>query len=216
MEDAGHQVVVSSNSLESCWKLYQLRPNLVILDMVTPTKDDEEICRRVREISDVPIVGLIPRGDEVGELKALAWGVDLCIFKPFSEPLLLARCYALVRRCGQSNVANKQTVTIGKLHIDLGKQEAFLNGEPLDLSPTEFRLLAALATRPGQVVPHRVLLSEVWGSQYADEDIYLKLYICYLRQKIESDPRQPAYILTRRGVGYYLNDRAGCSEVFSA
>ncbi len=216
LEDSGHQVEVASDGVESLQRLFQFRPDLVIIDVWKPGVLGWELCRRIREVTGIPLLILKSKGDDATELQALAWGADLCVDKPFSPALLLARAHALIRRWRLAGMAGQQAVTVGSLQINLDRHEVTLAGKPLDLSPTEFRLLSALAARPGQVVPHRELLSEVWGSEYSAEDVYLKLYICYLRQKIEDDPSQPQYILTKRGVGYCLNDRVSLMEARGA
>ena len=207
LEEGGYQVQVAGNGLDGLQRLYQWRPDLVILDVMMPRMDGWETCRRIRELSDVPILMLTAKGGEADELKGLRGGADLYMAKPFAVSVLLARVEALLRRSRlASPPARDHVVTAGDLRIDLARHEVTLAGQPIDLSPTEFRLLATLASRPGEVVPHRELLTQVWGPEYAGEDLYLKLYICYLRQKIETDPSHPRYVILKRGVGYYLGD----------
>jgi len=127
--------------------------------------------------------------------------------------VLLARVEALLRRYRMNGNGSKpRVVEVGELRIDLGRHEVRAADRPVELTPIEFRLLAALAERPGQVVPQAELLTRVWGSDFASERLYLKLYIRYLRRKLEADPSNPRYILTRRGVGYFLDDGKGVGD----
>lgn len=213
LEDAGYQVRVASNGLEGLQQLYGWRPELVILDLVMPRMDGWVACQRIREVSDVPIVMLTAKEGESHELNGLRVGADLYMTKPFTVSVLVARVEALLRRTQlASGLPRQMVVRTKRLQVDLSKHEARLDGRLVDLSPTEFRLLAALASKPGEIVSHRDLLTQVWGPDYVNEDLYLKLYICYLRQKLEVDPSHPRYILTKRGVGYYLNDTVSTEE----
>ena len=216
LEEAGYQVQVARNGLEGLQRLYQWRPDLVILDLMMPRMDGWLTCQRIREVSDVPIMILTAKEGEHYELNGLQVGADLYVTKPFTLSVLVARVEALLRRSRLASGAPRQTsVRTGHLEIDLRKHEVRLDNHPVDLSPTEFRLLAALASRPGEVISHRELLTQVWGQEYVNEDLYLKLYICYLRQKIERDPSHPKYIITKRGVGYYLNDSVSAEDAKS-
>ncbi len=213
LEEAGYQVRVASNGLEGLQSLYQWRPDLVILDVMMPKLDGWLACQRIRELSDVPIMILTAKDGESNELNGLSVGADLYMTKPFALTVLVARVEALLRRAKLTpGTAKHAVVSTGHLEIDLSKHEVRWDGQALDLSPTEFRLLAALASKPGTVIPHRELLTQVWGPEYVNEDLYLKLYVCYLRQKIESDPSHPRYIITKRGVGYYLNDSVSLED----
>ena len=213
LETAGYKVAVAHNGLEGLQQLFHWRPDLVILDVMMPRMDGWETCRRIREVSEVPIILLTAKSGDANELRGLHGGADLYMTKPFAISVLVARVEAMLRRSKMAAPRVKPSVvTVGDLRVDLARHEAHLAGRPLELTPTEFRLLAALATMAGEVVTHRELLTQVWGPEYAGEDMYLKLYIRYLRQKIEKDPARPAYIVTRRGVGYYLNDGATSPE----
>jgi two-component system KDP operon response regulator KdpE len=203
----GYQVASAANGRDALRQLHHWRPELVVLDLLMPDMDGWETCRRIREVSDVPVLMLTAKTGEINELRALNEGVDMFMTKPFSVQLFLARVESLLRRSRSTFRAQEQSILrVGDLEIDLWKHTVALAGAPVDLSPTEFRLLSALASRAGRVVSHHELLSEVWGPDYADQDPYLKLYIRYLREKLEADPARPSHILTRRGMGYYLND----------
>lgn len=211
LEEEGYEVQVALNGMEGLRRLYQWRPDLVILDVVMPGMDGWSACQRIREVSEVPVLMLSIRDGDSNELKGLQVGADQYMSKPFSMAVLLARVEALLRRSRltPSSVTHDATLAIRDLRIDLAKHEVSLEGKQIDLSPTEFRLLVALAAKPGFVMTHKELLTRVWGPEYAEEDLYLKLYVRYLRQKIEKDPSDPRYILTKRGVGYYLSDGGG-------
>lgn len=207
LQEAGYQVQTAANGLEGLRRMYRWQPDLVILDVMMPQMDGWEACQRIREISDVPVLMLTAKTGEANELKGLREGADHYMTKPFLVSVLVARVEALLRRSRLHQGNSKPTVvTVGDLKIDLARHEVTLANRRIDLTPIEFRLLAALAAKPGQVIPHPELLTQIWGPDYSGESLYLKLYIRYLRQKIEKDPGNPRYILTRRGVGYCLDD----------
>jgi DNA-binding response OmpR family regulator len=210
LTEAGYEVHIAANGVDGLHELYQWRPDLVMLDVMMPRMDGWETCRRIRELSAVPIVMLTAKSALPDEVKGLNIGADLYITKPFVIEVLIARIEALLRRSRLAmEQPRRQNIVCGELVIDEAKHEVVLAGRSIDLSPTEFKLLAALAQRAGEVVTHRELLAQVWGPEYVGEDLYLKLYIRYLRQKIEANPSNPTYILTRRGVGYCLSDSNG-------
>lgn len=216
LEEVGYLVQVAGNGLEGLQRLYEWRPDLVILDLVMPRMDGWLTCQRIREVSDVPIVMLTVKGGDAHELNGLRVGADLYMTKPFAVSVLVARVEALLRRTQLASGLPRQTlVRTKRLQIDLSKHEVRLDGRIVDLSPTEFRLLMALASRAGEVISHRELLTQVWGPEYVNENLYLKLYIYYLRQKLEENPAHPQYIVTKRGVGYYLNDTVLAEEAKS-
>ncbi len=206
LESEGYEVQIARNGLEGLQRLFQWRPDLVILDALMPRMDGWETCQRMREVSDVPILMLTAKSGEAEELKGLRAGADQYITKPFAFPVLLASIRAILRRSRLTpQPVERKSIEAGRFQIDLARHEAFRDGRKLSLTRTEFRLLAILASRAGEVVTHRELLEQVWGPEYVDQDSYLKIYIRYLRQKVEGDPGQPAHILTKRGVGYYFS-----------
>jgi DNA-binding response OmpR family regulator len=205
-EEAGYRVDTAGNGMEGLHKLMEWDPDLVVLDLVMPRLDGWETCRRIREISSVPIIMLTGVVGADNELKGLYEGADIYMTKPFSIPILIARVDALLRRT-QGTLAHptKQVANVGDLQINLAERAATMYGQPLDLSRTEYRLLVTLAVSPGRVIPNEELIRQVWGDcQIGDQEQYLKLYIHYLRRKIEEDPAQPRYIRNRRGIGYML------------
>jgi len=199
----GYQVLVAKNGLEGLQKLYDERPSIVLLDIAMPRMDGWEVCRRIRELSDVPIVILTARVQEEERVKGLKLGADDYVVKPFSLKELEARLEAVLRR---SRAARPQRTGIvfanEALVIDADRLTVTRDGKHLDLTPTELRLLMLLAENVGRVLAHRQILEKIWGAEYADDLDYVKLFIYRLRRKIEVDPQNPAYILSERGIGY--------------
>jgi DNA-binding response OmpR family regulator len=210
LEREGFEVIAALSGAEALRKAYESRPDLVILDIMMPQMDGWVTCRRLREIADMPIIMLTAKGGELDVVRGLDLGADDYITKPCSSEELKARIRALLRRSLSAEKTDWQAAyDDGWLMIDLSRQQVAVNGEPIDLTPTEFRLLSCLVQRNGQVVPHKELLTEVWGPEYSDQVSYLSVYIRYLRQKIEQNPSQPNYILTKWGMGYRF---AGAEE----
>jgi DNA-binding response OmpR family regulator len=199
----GWQVLVARNGLEGLQKLYDERPNVVILDIAMPKMDGWEVCRRIRELSDVPIVILTARVQEDERVKGLKLGADDYVVKPFSLKELEARVDAVLRR---ARTAKPQKIGIlfanEELVIDADRLMVTRAGKHIDLTPTELRLLLLLAENVGRVLTHRQILEKIWGAEYADDLDYVKLFIYRLRRKIEADAENPAYIISERGIGY--------------
>ncbi len=205
LEEAGYDVTVARDGLEALKLVQQGQPDLVILDVMLPQMDGWEACLHMRETSDVPILMLTAKDEEGNKLRGLQGGADIYMTKPFDLAVLVAQVGALLRRSRLAAGLPKHVeVAVGDLRVDLPRQQVTRAGQPIELTPTEFRLLATLASRAGEVVPHQELLTQVWGPEYLEEEAYLKLYVWYLRQKVEEDPSHPRYILTKRGRGYYL------------
>lgn len=180
-------------------------PDLVILDVMIPKMDGWTVCERIRDISDVPIIMLTAKGEERDRLRGFRLGVDDYVVKPFSSPELVARVGAVLTRSRRALPDTRTTPIVrGEIVIDLVEPRVTRGGQPVRLSPTEFRLLAALAEKPGHTVSPKELLARVWGSEYADDVENVKRYIHYLRQKLEDDVEHPRLIMTERGFGYYL------------
>ena len=206
LEREGYKTVVASSGVEGLQKAYSNQPNLVILDIMMPGMDGWVTCRRLREISDVPIIMLTARGMEADVVKGLELGADDYIVKPFGTKVLLARIHALLRRTDASATKKPPIYSDGELTVDFVKRVVMVRSERVDLTPTEFKLLSNFVQNEGRVLPHSYLLTQVWGPEYVDEVNYLKLYVRYLRQKIEKDPSNPDYILTEWGVGYRFRE----------
>lgn len=208
LERENFRVFTAVNGKEGLQRTYSVQPDLVILDVMMPGMDGWEVLNRMREMSDVPIMMLTAKGRETDIVRGLGLGADDYITKPFGTAELVARVQALLRRNRTSSSSRRTRYQDNGLNIDLDRHEVCVKGQPVDLTPTEFRLLSVLVQNAGKVVPHRVLLTQVWGEEYANEVHYLKLYIRYLRQKLEESPSNPRYILTEWGIGYRFRDSA--------
>jgi len=209
LERKNHRVVVATSGRDGLQKAYQARPDLILLDIMMPGMDGWEVCRRLRELSTVPIIMLTARSVTGDVVKGLESGADDYLTKPFSSSELDARIQAVLRRSDNPDHPSKSRSSFysnGYLTIDFDRRVVKVHGESIDLTPTEFKLLSTLVRNEGRVLPHRYLLTEVWGPEYADEVDYVKLYVRYLRLKIEEDPSEPVYIQTEWGIGYRFSE----------
>jgi two-component system KDP operon response regulator KdpE len=183
-------------------------PDVVVLDLGLPDIDGIEVCRRVREWSDVPIVVLSAEGSEARKVLALDEGADDYVTKPFSTAELLARIrVALRHRKDEASPDDDAVLRVGDLEVDQARHVVEVSGRKVDLTPKEFAFLALLARWPGRVLTHRTILQEVWGPEYGSESQYLRVYASQLRKKLDDDPAQPR-LITEPGVGYRLVDPA--------
>lgn len=212
LENEGFATLTASDGQEGLRLVFEQRPNLVLLDIMMPGLDGYEICRRIREATDVPIVMLTARNREEDIIRGLELGADDYIVKPFRAGEFLARVRAALRR-GQLNLAGVdalQDYEDGWLNINIPTRTVIVQGQPASLSATEFNLLALLLQNWGRIVESDEILRSVWGPEYLDEIAYVRVYISHLRQKIEPDPAQPTYIQTERQVGYrFIRQDAG-------
>jgi two-component system KDP operon response regulator KdpE len=201
-----YEVHAAANGVEGLRKLFDLRPDLVVLDVMMPQLDGWETCQRIRDMSTVPIIMLTARGQEAERVKGLELGADDYVAKPFSLKELEARIEAVLRRTkGHESMHRPKVLYMAdELIIDSESWEVRLRGDRVELTSTEARLLFYLAENAGRVLSHRQILTEVWGPEYIDNLDYTKLFIWRLRQKIEDDPSHPRYILTERGIGYRM------------
>lgn len=207
LELEGYRVSEAVNGMEALEKVRDELPDLVLLDVMMPDMDGFETLEHIREISNVPVIMLTVKGEEEDKVRGLELGADDYVTKPFSPRELSSRVKALLRRTDMPPPVEKTTVEIDdRLSIDFQRHEVWVEGERVKLRPTEYRLLYHLVNNAGWVMSHETLLSKVWGPEYRDEIQYLRLYVNYLRQKIEVDPANPKYILTERGVGYRFVD----------
>lgn len=205
LRQAGYRPVTAPSGVAGLQACYEHHPDLVILDVMMPKMDGWTVCERLREISDTPIILLTAKGEERDRLRGFRLGVDDYVVKPFSFAELVARVGAILARSRRTAPqASPPPLVRGEVIIDLQERRVTRAGQTIHLTPTEFRLLAALAERPGHTLSPETLLSRVWGDAYADEVENVKRYIHYLRQKLEADPDHPRLILTERGFGYYL------------
>jgi two-component system KDP operon response regulator KdpE len=205
LENEGFSALTCSDGPEGLRVAFDSRPDLVILDVMMPKVDGWEMCRRLREVTDVPILMLSARTAERDVVKGLVLGADDYVCKPFGVSELVARVQACLRRAeSPQSMEESAILESGPLAMNLARRRVTVKGEPVELTPTEYRLLCHLLRNRGRVVGHRTLLREVWGPEYGDELEYLRLYISYLRRKIETDPAEPEIIKTAWGEGYYL------------
>jgi DNA-binding response OmpR family regulator len=203
LEHDGFDVVEAQNAMEALQQLRNTLPDLVLLDIMLPDIDGLETLRMIREFSQVPIIMVTAKGEEDDRVRGLELGADDYIAKPFSPRELASRIRAVLRRneAPRSSVHGPLEID-GRLKIDFDRREIWVEGRQVTLRPTEFRMLYHLVQNAGRVITHDQLLAKVWGYEYREETHYLRLYINYLRQKLEKDPAHPEYILTERGVGY--------------
>jgi two-component system KDP operon response regulator KdpE len=207
LEADGYWVSEAYNGLEALQQVRENLPDLVVLDVSMPELDGFETLKEIRKISDVPVIMLTVRGEEVDRVRGLDLGADDYVTKPFSPRELASRIKAVLRRTAKAPPVDKTLLVIDEdLAIDFPRREVIVRGKRVKLRPTEWRLLYHLVNNAGWVMTHEMLLSKVWGHEYRDEDHYVRLYITYLRKKIEPDPAHPKYILTERGVGYRFVD----------
>lgn len=198
-----YQVVTAANGLEGLRTLYNERPDVVILDIAMPKMDGWEVCRRIRELSNVPIVILTARVQEDERVRGLRLGADDYVVKPFSLKELEARLEVVLRRAQAAKPVKEGIIFVNEeLVIDVDRMVVTRQGKSLDLTPTELRLLFFLVENKGRVLTHRQILENIWGAEYSDELGYVKLFIYRLRRKLEVDPENPRYILSERGIGY--------------
>jgi len=177
-------------------------PELVILDVSMPGLDGWRVLARIRATSRVPVIMLTARGDEPDVLRAFAGGADDYVTKPFSFAQLAARVRALLERATGDRADSGTVLRSGDLEVDVDQHRVLRGGESVDLTPTEFRILATLIHEPGRVYSARQIVTAVWGAEYADDTGYIRRYVWHLRQKLERDPRHPRYIVNERAIGY--------------
>lgn len=207
LELEGMRVATASNGREAIERARDDMPDVVLLDVMMPVMDGFEALRRLRQFSQVPVLILTAKDEEEDRVRGLELGADDYIGKPFSHRELVSRIRAVLRRHYATPPAPQTLVQVDdRLSIDFARREVLVSGERVNLRPTEYRLLYHLVQHAGYVQTHEMLLTKVWGPEYREESHYLRLYVTYLRQKIEIDPSNPKYILTERGVGYRFVD----------
>jgi DNA-binding response OmpR family regulator len=207
LEHDGFIVIEAFNGKQALQRLRDATPDLILLDIMMPDLDGFEVLQMIREINNVPVIMLTAKGEEDDRVRGLELGADDYITKPFSPRELVSRVKAVLRRTeGVSGGMHGLIQVDERLKIDFDRREIWLEGMIVKLRPTEYRLLFHLVQNAGWVISHDQLLAKVWGYEYRDEPHYVRLYINYLRQKLEKDPSNPKYILTERGVGYRFVD----------
>jgi len=207
LELEGYQVSTAANGTEALAKVREELPDLVILDVMMPEMDGYETLERIRQVSSVPVIMLTVKAEEEDKVRGLELGADDYVTKPFSPRELASRVKAALRRAEMPSPGQKTTLVIDEdLVVDFQRREVLVRGKRVKLRPTEYRLLYHLVNNAGWVMTHETLLSKVWGYEYRDDTQLLRLYVTYLRQKIEPDPAHPKYIFNERGVGYRFVD----------
>ncbi len=203
LKRAGYETTVASDGKDGLRHFYGDRPDLVVLDVAMPVMDGWQVLERLREVSDVPVLILTAASQERDKLRGLRSGADDYITKPFSGEELLARVEVALRRAASSVEESGNTSYVdAEISIDFPKHEVFARGEPVELSPTEFRLLTVLTRNANQVLSQDQLLDEVWGREYVGSLDVVRLYVGYLRRKVERDHEAPTLVETVRGFGY--------------
>jgi DNA-binding response OmpR family regulator len=205
----GYEVVGAMDGQEALDRFGEERFDLVVLDIMLPKLDGIEVCRRLRTRSQVPIIMLTAKGDEVDKVAGLEMGADDYITKPFSVREFRSRVRAALRRAEmrQGEPVAQEPITAGDLHIDFERRAVTARSEQVRLTYVEFEILAALARAPGRVMTRESLLERIWGDSAFRDPRTIDVHIRHLREKIEADPRSPEYLFTVRGVGYRFRDR---------
>jgi DNA-binding response OmpR family regulator len=207
LEHDGFLVIEAYRGMDAIKVLREQLPDLVLLDVMMPDIDGFEVLRMIREVSTVPVIMLTAKGEEDDRVKGLEMGADDYITKPFSPRELTSRAKAVLRRIESAGTGGGEVIEVDEhLKMDFGRREIWLDGKLVKLRPTEYRLLYHLVQNAGWVLTYDQILSKVWGYEYRDEPHYVRLYVNYLRQKLEKDPANPKYILTERGIGYRFVD----------
>ena len=207
LEMEGFRVISATNGYQALEKVVRETPGLVILDVMMPDMDGFVTLRKIREISQVPVIFLSVKGEEFDRVRGLDLGADDYMTKPYSPRELISRIKAVLRRTEPKSIAGGSEIIVDTdLRFNLDQRKVIVRGKEVLLRPTEYRLLYQLVTNPGKLLTHEILLSRVWGPEYRDDDQYVRLYVGYLRQKIEEDPKNPKYILSERGLGYRFKE----------
>lgn len=217
LEHDGFRVVEAYNGTQAMDRLRTALPDLILLDVMLPDLDGFEVLKMIRSISSVPVIMVTAKGEEDDRVRGLELGADDYVTKPFSPRELVSRVRAVLRRSDMSGESTHGLIEVDeRLKLDFDRHEIWVNGQLVNLRPTEYRLLYHLVQNAGWVLSHDQILTNVWGYEYRDQPHYVRLYINYLRQKIEEDPSNPKYILTERGVGYrfvdFRREKAGEKE----
>jgi DNA-binding response OmpR family regulator len=205
----GYEVVEAMDGQEALDRFAEERFDLVVLDIMLPKLDGIEVCRRLRTRSQVPIIMLTAKGDEVDKVAGLEMGADDYITKPFSVREFRSRVKAALRRgsmSGQQQLSDNAPIKSGGLEIDFERRSVELDGKPIQLTYVEFEILAALAGTPGRVFTREMLLEHIWGDSTYRDPRTVDVHIRHLREKLEADPKEPEYLFTVRGVGYRFRD----------
>lgn len=214
LEGAGYEATVVISGREGVARVHDNCPDLILLDIRMPGIDGWQVCRHLREVTDVPIIILTILDRESEIVKGLSLCADDYVVKPWSNPELLARVHAVLRRAGASpTTTGQQTTLCGDGMIDPIRREVAIGGRKTRLTPTELRVLTYLIRRSGRVVPYSELIAQIWGVECKQDIASLRWHMHNLRQKIERDPKYPHYLLGKRGIGYCFADQSQHSSV---
>lgn len=214
LRDEGFELLAACDGEEALDRVERDSPHLIILDLMLPKVDGFEVCRRIRKKWTTPILMLTARSTETDKVRGLELGADDYLTKPFGLRELVARVKALLRRAAPEDLILGPKITVGGLNIDVERCTVTVDGRQVHLTPTEFRLLCQLASRPGEVLPSRRLVSLLYNYSCSDQEAYdlIRMNVSRLRQKIEPDPAAPRFIRTVRGFGYTLVGAGGKSS----
>ena len=206
LELSGYRVLTASDGAQALSMAESELPDLVLLDVMLPKMDGYAVCKHIREFSAMPVIMLTARSAQVDLVHGFEVGADDYLTKPFAVAELLMRVKAVLRRSKwPDEIGTRQVFRTGPIEIDFAQHRVSVDGQVVKLTPTEYRLLVYLATNANRVILHRELLRAVWGPEYGDETEYLRVYMRYLRQKLEPEPSSPVYLLTQPGAGYMLH-----------
>jgi len=205
LNEAGYEVQVAHNGLEGLKQAFSFRPDLILLDVMMPEMDGWSTLTRLREVSDVPVIMLTAIGAEDAKIQGLDLGADDYLTKPFGVEELKARIRATLRRVS-SAPEDLQVLRLdnGQLVIDHSSQQVIVRGQEVSVSPTEYKLLFYLAQNAGRVLSYAQILDHIWGTYHDDSGDNIKVFVWSLRRKVEEEPSKPRYIVTKRGIGYYM------------
>lgn len=205
LEQEGYEVHTAGDAAGGAFLAEEVNPDLLILDIMLPGKSGLDLAREIRETSDVPIVMLSARGDEVDRILGLEFGADDYVTKPFSPRELVSRVKAILRRSGRG-AGEHARIAVGELQIDSDSHQVSMRGEPVHLTTSEYGILHMLAQHPGKAYSRGNILSELWDEAPVGDERAIDVHIHNMREKIEVDPKNPEYLLTVRGFGYRLKE----------
>jgi len=205
LSSQGYQVRTAAEGESALSNFKEWSPELVITDLYMPHMDGIELCRRIREVSAVPIIVLSVKGEERSKVEALDSGADDYVTKPFGIDELMARVRAALRRGGATGAQEEASFDAGDFRIDMDARRVHTHGREVRLTPKEFDLFVYMARHPNRVITHRTLLGAVWGEACEDQSEYLRVFVGQLRKKLETDPSNPRYLVTEPWVGYRFN-----------
>ena len=204
LQNEGYEIITGSNGVEAVEKAKDSNPDLIILDVMMPEMDGMTACARIREFSNVPIILLTAKTDDMDKLMGFEHGADDYVTKPFNILELKARVRALLRRAGSKASESSPTLSIGSITLDLNARNAYCDGKLADLTAKEFDVIEFLMRNPNRVYSREALLDTIWAYEYRSDIRTVDVHIRRLREKLEANPADPQYIMTKWGVGYYF------------